>query len=579
MQNNIKNCVSHRRIWNFFGLTILIIVLFASTSIVVFAKIYQVSAWLPSWDIPQATESFEGNSDVIDTISPFWYHVHTDGTLSMTNGAEDMNIIHFAKENNIEIIPTISNSFDWRNVHDFLNDSEEKSKNIARIIDKVNFFDYDGIDIDYEGLLSADKDAFTAYIKDLSVALKKNEKKLTIAIQAKTYDKIAVFGDYGQDWEALHPYVDEFRIMTYDYGWRGSTPRPIAPAYWVENVVKYALDHVPKEKIFLGVPFYGGGWSEGYFYNYTYQTINLILERYGVDFQYDPREKTNRLFYVSNKDTRVPPVPHEVWFENSVSLEPKLDLVTKYDLGGIAIWRLGKEDKRNWKSIRIMLKEEPLAKTLYFRDVNQNTANFTEITRLAELGIVQGQDKSGWFKPYDKVNRAEILKMTLNSFARDTSGYMFEDIIAQAELEAALDLPIESDEESAATPDALSDEAEVNFPVKSSIFVDVNGDEWFYPYSKAGVDFGIIEGYPDGSFKPAQNIIRVEAIKMALESAGLVEVGSFDDVNGEWYAPYKNWAIQHGLYEGATFVPDDEITRGEAAYIIVKVIEIVEKSE
>ncbi len=568
------------QIGKFLGLTVLITALFVSTAIPVSAKTYKVSAWLPSWDIAEATDSFENNADVIDTISPFWYHVHTDGTLSMTNGAEDMNIINFAKENNVEIIPTISNSFDWRAVHDFLNDSEEKDKNIARIVDKVLFFDYDGIDIDYEGLLSSDKDVFTAYIKDLDTALEKHGKKLTIAIQAKTYDKVNVYGDYGQDWEALHPYVDEFRIMTYDYGWRGSIPRPIAPAYWVENVVEYAVDHVPKEKIFLGVPFYGGGWSEGYFYNYTYATIDLILERYGVDFQYDPRQKTNKLYYISDKDTRAIPVPHEVWFENSVSLEPKLDLVTKYDLGGIAIWRLGKEDVRNWKSIRIMLKEKPLAETLYFRDVNQNTANFTEITRLAELGIVQGQDKSGWFKPSDKVNRAEILKMTLNSFARDTSDYMFEDIIAEAQavLDAAASVAIDE----SATPDVdegISDES--NDAADLSVFLDVTVDEWFYPYARSGVGFGIIEGYPDGTFKPAQNIIRVEAIKMALESAGIAD-GDFGDAggsaSGEWYAPYENWAVQNGLYAAASFVPDEEITRGEAAYIIAKVIEIVEVS-
>ncbi|MBU1445744.1 S-layer homology domain-containing protein, partial [Patescibacteria group bacterium] len=394
---------------------------------------YKVSAWMPSWDIEEATDSFESNADVIDTLSPFWYHVNTDGTLTTVMNGEDMNIIRFAQSNNVEIIPTISNSFDWKVVHEFLNDSEEKKKNIARIVDKVNFFNYDGIDIDYEGLLSSDKDAFTSYIRDLSAELKKHNKKLTIAIQAKTYDKIAIYGDFGQDWKAIHPYVDEFRIMTYDYGWRGSVPRPIAPYYWVEDVIEYALDNVPKEKIFLGVPFYGGGWSDGYFYNYTYDTIKLILDRYGVDFQYDPTQKTNKLYYVSNQDSRDVPVPHEVWFENSVSLEPKLDLVKKYDLGGIAIWRLGKEDTRNWKEIRKILKGEPLTETLYFRDVNQNTANFEAITRLAELGIVRGQDKSDWFKPYDKVNRAEILKMTLNSFARDTSNYMFEDIIAEAQ--------------------------------------------------------------------------------------------------------------------------------------------------
>ncbi|MBU1446618.1 S-layer homology domain-containing protein, partial [Patescibacteria group bacterium] len=111
----------------------------------------------------------------------------------------------------------------------------------------------------------------------------------------------------------------------------------------------------------------------------------------------------------------------------------------------------------------------------------------------------------------------------------------------------------------------------------SSVFNDVIGDEWFYPYAKAGVGYDIIQGYPDGSFKPAQNIIRVEAIKMALESAGIAGP-SFGSVSGaEWYTPYENWAVQNGLYEADSFVPGQEITRGEASYIIVKIIEIVEE--
>jgi Rad3-related DNA helicase/DNA-binding NarL/FixJ family response regulator len=42
---------------------------------------------------------------------------------------------------------------------------------------------------------------------------------------------------------------------------------------------------------------------------------------------------------------------HEVWFESPHSLKPKLELVEKYDIGGIAIWKLGYEDSHYWKAI------------------------------------------------------------------------------------------------------------------------------------------------------------------------------------------------------------------------------------
>ena len=42
---------------------------------------------------------------------------------------------------------------------------------------------------------------------------------------------------------------------------------------------------------------------------------------------------------------------HEVWFENRFSLALKLDLANRYDLAGIAVWRLGFEDYSFWQTV------------------------------------------------------------------------------------------------------------------------------------------------------------------------------------------------------------------------------------
>jgi len=502
---------------------------------------YNVSAWLPNWDVKEAFQSFKDNSDIITTISPFWYNVAEDGTLILKENSEDQSVINLAKEKKVTLIPTITNSFKGATVSPIFNDLELKKKNIQIIVDKVLEKGYDGIDIDYEGIYSEDKNAFTAYLRDLDEALNKHGKKLTVAIQAKSFPTLLKFGDRGQDWAAIAPYVDEFRIMTYDYGWKGSIPRPVAPYYWVEEVIEYAITKVPREKIYVGVPFYGYGWSEGFFSSYTYATIKLILDKYGVDFQYDPAQKTNRLFYVSEFDTRNPKLPHEVWFENHVSLEAKLELVKKYNLGGISIWRLGKEDKANWRSIRKELLGEPLGDPLYFKDVNHSTNYSNEITRLAHLGIITGQGDSFEYQPRALVNRAEILKMALNSFANDTSKYAF--------------------------PETRSEDY-VN------PFSDTDDTGWYFPYVQTAVDMGIIKGYPNGTFKPAQVVNRVEALKIALESAGINIREA--KANEKWYDPYMWWGFDSGTYDMASFKPEEGITRGEAAYIIVKVLEKVE---
>jgi len=472
--------------------------------------------------------------------------------LEAVQNSEDQAIIDFAKANKIPIVPTISNSFDGKKISGFLNDPVRRDENIKNILDKVLEFNYDGIDIDYEGSLKEDTEAFTAYIKALSEVLHAQNRTLTIAVMAKSEPMMPIFGERGQDWKELSKYVDEFRIMTYDYGWSGSNPRPVAPYYWVEEVVKYAVEHVPVEKIRLGVPFYSAAWSDNgvegqkEFASYTYQTIREILEKYGVDFQYDPRQRTNRLFYLSDNDERDVVAPYEVWAENHVGLEAKLNLVKKYNLGGIAIWRLGREDMENWPVIRQMLKGEPRVEVPYFKDVSAKTRYADSIQRLAFLGLVRGQGEMGLFDPLSKVNRAEILKMSLNGFAVDTSKYTFPKVQTE---------PIQG-------------EKEVN------PFPDVSQGAWYRAYVQTAVGEGIIEGYPDGSFKPGNNIIRVEALKLALESAG-IDLSGYDE--GVWYLPYQQWALDNHLYNSGKFVPDEQITRAEAAYILAKVIEAVEK--
>ncbi|MFC1615912.1 glycosyl hydrolase family 18 protein [Patescibacteria group bacterium] len=507
-----------------------------------------VSAWLPSWDVEEAFDSFQQNKDIIDVVSPFWYHVNADGSLSPTANSEDQTIIDFAKDNGIPVIPTISNSFDGDKVSTIINDDVLRNQNIQNIVNTVLMFDYDGIDIDYEGLNPTDTDAFTNYMKELHDELNKNGKKLTIAVMSKSYSMLPIYGTRGQDWDELGKYVDEFRIMTYDYGWSGSIPRPVAPYYWVEEVVQYAVDHVPTEKIRLGIPFYGYAWSDNgeeegagkEFYSYTYETILYIVEKYGVDFQYDPNQRTNRLFYLSANDDRDPVDPFEIWFENHVSLEPKLDLVEKYGLGGIAIWRLGKEDEENWRLIGEHLKGHPTNQVQYFDDVTADTPYYESINRLAFLGLVKGQGDTGLFTPLSKVNRAEILKMSLNSFAVDTSRYTF--------------------------PETRSEFFTNPFP-------DVIDGEWFFSYIQTAAENGIVNGYPDGTFRPESNIIRVEALKLALECAG-INLSQYDD--SEWYFPYRDWSFDNGLYTAEYFKADEEINRAEAAYILEGVIEVVE---
>lgn len=310
-----------------------------------------VAAWLPtSFDAEAARATFEANKDILDEVSPFWYGIYRDGRLVADIGSRDMELVRIARENNVLVIPTIHNIEDAEAASILISDPALRTKHIAIIVEEVMAYEYDGIDIDYEGLTSDMTDEYTAFIAELSAALHAKDKLLTIAVHA--HNQKVGFHDY----EALGPLVDRLRIMTYDYSWRGSGAGPIAPLYWVRSVAEYASKLVDPAKIEIGICFYAYDWgASGPANSLTWTDVNQIIA------DYQPRVS------LVEQDSQGPVqestfnyAGRTVWFSNYRSLTAKLDMVREMDLAGIAIWRLGNEDPKNWEYIRSSLKQDPV---------------------------------------------------------------------------------------------------------------------------------------------------------------------------------------------------------------------------
>lgn len=99
-------------------------------------------------------------------------------------------------------------------------------------------------------------------------------------------------------------------------------------------------------------------------------------------------------------------------------------------------------------------------------------------------------------------------------------------------------------------------------------FSDVRETDWFYPTVSKLVEKGYIGGYPDGTFKP-QNNIRVSEFTKILISA----IGYQVDVSkgGYWAEGYINKAKELGIIQDNEFDDYDRyITRGEMARMVVR---------
>ena len=190
-----------------------------------------VSANLVWWDQDRGFTSISKNYDFINSISPFWYKLESNGTISKFTGAEDKEIIAFLSSKDISISPIISNEFEKEPLSSMLKDSNKRSSHLEDILAIAQ--DYPGISINYENLEAEDKDSFSEFIKLLSEQLHKRNKKLTVHLHAKTEEPGTWNGPQSQDWEKLGEYCDKLKIMAYDYHWSTSEPGAISPPEWV----------------------------------------------------------------------------------------------------------------------------------------------------------------------------------------------------------------------------------------------------------------------------------------------------------------------------------------------------------
>lgn len=114
-------------------------------------------------------------------------------------------------------------------------------------------------------------------------------------------------------------------------------------------------------------------------------------------------------------------------------------------------------------------------------------------------------------------------------------------------------------------------------------FEDVSSSDWFYSYIATAQAENIVRGYEDGSFRPHEKVNRVEFVKMAVgnlsgfyfmkESSSLMQ--QYRDLEKDaWYLPFLNFAFKKGfLDETSTFRPTDPMTRGEAAFIMSRIMD------
>ena len=124
----------------------------------------------------------------------------------------------------------------------------------------------------------------------------------------------------------------------------------------------------------------------------------------------------------------------------------------------------------------------------------------------------------------------------------------------------------------------LTDESRNEFWSQTNNYSDVSEDAWYNNAVSTLSNAGIIDGYEDGTFKPDGNITRAEFATIAVRFFEATYDGEdlFSDIAGHWAQDYIHEAANAGIVDGypdGTFRPQQYITRAEAMTMVNRTID------
>lgn len=287
--------------------------------------------------------------DRLDIVAPYFFHLTPNGSIKELDDREE-EVTAFVRSHNKRIIPIIQNEAKWDQFTEYMSSEEDRERIAESLANLAESRGFDGLQIDFEAINAEDQDLLTDFMRQVEREFRPRGLILSQAVVARSSDAVSEWGG-AYDFEALGEINDFVTVMAYDYNSVNSTtPGSVAPIWWVDQVLDYARQNIPAEKIYLGVPFYGRDWNvddgpPAESIGFT-TASRLLAEGDEVVGGFSELDGSPWFRYRDDDGDL-----HEVWYENAESLQGRLDLALDHGIGGFAAWRIGQEDPRSWQVI------------------------------------------------------------------------------------------------------------------------------------------------------------------------------------------------------------------------------------
>ncbi len=307
-------------------------------------------AWHQVWTAAANSTLSEmmASTKSVNVISPTWFSL-SDNEGNFTNIASKSYVTE-AHNMGLEVWALIDNFSTEVDTKIVLSSTTRRTYLINNLVETVKNYGIDGINIDFEQVAMDAGDDYIQFIRELSVVCRREG----IVLSVDNYVPTDYTAHYNRKEQGL--FVDYVIIMGYDEYYSGSAEAgPVASISYVENGIADTIAVVPEHKVINAVPFYSRVWKttgdslscESVAMDVAEQFIvNNGIETYWNEttcHNYGEKQMGNTLY--------------QVWLEDTDALQDKLNIMRKYNLGGVAGWKLGLESRDVWDLIEQYMNE------------------------------------------------------------------------------------------------------------------------------------------------------------------------------------------------------------------------------
>ena len=300
------------------------------------------------WHQVMSTDANAGLSEAIqnmtgvNVISPTWFYV-TDNNGNIINNAT-ADYVSLAHEKGLKVWGLVDNFTQDISTYEVLSRTSSRQNLVSQLVNAAVGAGIDGINVDFEQLSEDVGVHFLEFLRELSIECHKNN--LVLSVDNPVPEDFTSHYDRAEQGKV----VDYVIIMGYDEHYVGSEEAgSVASLPWVEKGIQDTIAEVPAQRVINAVPFYTRLWKT--------EAGSLSSEAIGMDTAQEVVNTNNAQVYWDSDVSQnygsfeKDGCTYQICIEDSQSIAAKVQLIQKYNLAGVAAWKLGFENSSIWQVI------------------------------------------------------------------------------------------------------------------------------------------------------------------------------------------------------------------------------------